>query len=190
VYEKIFILLPLVMVGICMAQAHQEVQFESSRLSKSGRQAYQKLLDARVFRLAGVDYGGAISGEVIALRALLKEKVAVQAFKSLVDKAEPEGGLYALLGLRLKDIATYQQAVEYYKPKPEPPERPSLFVQIRIPKGQVATQTGCVISMRNRKEVLSEIESGTYDKQLRAEVKVCCDTRHNNRVNRSARSNR
>ena len=162
---KIALLLILLCVG--QAQARQEPRFEISHLSKSGQHAYQKLLSAKVFRLGGVDYAGAISAEELALRALLKEKRAVDAFKTIEDEASPEGGLYGLLGLRLKDMASFRQAVEQYKLKGEPPERASQFDIIRIPKGQIATEEGCLLINKDRDEVLAEIESGAYDKQLK-----------------------
>jgi hypothetical protein len=169
--KRTLIVPALILLYVGLAQAQQEPKFEISHLTKSGQQAYKKLLSAKLFRLGGVDYAGLTSAEELALRGLLKEKRAVEALKTLVHEASPEGGLYGLLGLRLKEMASFQRAVEQYKLKGEPPERASQFDIIRIPKGQIATQEGCLLINKDRDEVLAEIESGAYDSQLKKKEK-------------------
>jgi hypothetical protein len=97
-------------------------EFDVAKLSDDGRNAYQKLLNVRLFAIGGVGFGAQTSTGELALHVLLNEKEATAALKSLVHDATPEGSLYGLLGLRLSNLAVFKVEVENYQ---EPPERNS-----------------------------------------------------------------
>ncbi len=137
-------------------------------MSETGRKAYEKLLNADIFRIGGVGEGGNTSEEELALHRLLREKQAIGALLSLFDQATPEGVLYALLGLRLKDADLFKSVVEKYKSLPEPSERMGAIVkEIKIPKGYVQTQAGCKVSSEERLKVVAQIEIGEFDETFK-----------------------
>ena len=151
------------------AQAQQKPEFDASRLSEAGRQAYRKLSGAIVFRLGAV-HAGQISAEERALITLLSEKEAVGALRSLVGNATPEGGLYGLLGLRAKDMESFRRQVELYKSQEGPPERalpPLRREDITIPRGHVVTQNESGFEIRPKEQIIGRIEDGEYDGMLR-----------------------
>ena len=168
--QSMLLLMPVAALSVALTQAGQQSRFDAKSLSESGRQAYQKLAEAKVFRLGGVGYAGETSDEERALRALLKESSVVEALESLVEAGSPEGGLYGLAGLRQIDKAAFRRAYGRYVVKEEPPERPSFLEEIRTPKGEVTTQTGCIVMAQGRKQIAAAIDSGRYDKLLRKGV--------------------
>jgi hypothetical protein len=106
----------------CIAQTTQSVDFKRAQLSSKGRIAYDRLRSACIFRVGGVGYGGETSEEELALYQLLEERQAVEALRSLVTAGSHEGGLYGLLGLRLRSKEEFSRAVEIYNARKELPE--------------------------------------------------------------------
>ena len=166
-------ILHLVVVAACMfplvAQAHRKPEFDDSRLSEAGRQAYQKLFGARVFRIGKV-YGSQISAEERALAVLLQEKEAVEALRSLISDASPEGGLYGLLGLRLKGVGAFEEEAIHYLSREGPPERalpPLKREDVVVPKGYVVTQNESGHEIRPKRYVVEAIGGGRYDEVFR-----------------------
>ncbi len=172
----------MAMLSVTFAQDTQQSRFEVASLSSAGQEAYQKLFKAEVFRIGGVGYAGDTSDEEIALHTLLKETAAVEALTSLVNSGSPEGSLYGLLGLRQQDRAAYRKAIEQLKAKGEPTERSSLFGVRKvsevsgkfviadegiIPKGEVVTQRGCIITYKQMQRVIAAIGAGSYDEALK-----------------------
>jgi hypothetical protein len=155
-------------LSFCVAHAAQNPKFEVERLSPKGRSAYQKLFSAEIFRVGGVGYSGETSEEELALYDLLDESDAVEALKSLVSNASYEGGLYGLLGLSITNVGKFNRAVEVYKSRGQPHERHiQSFAGLGVSKGQVATQSGCVIGADDWLKIVSNIQSGRYDGVLR-----------------------
>ena len=64
------------------------------------------------FALGGVGYAGVMSEGERTLREILKEADAPKRLASVLPNASAAGQLYALLGLRLRDRATYDRALE------------------------------------------------------------------------------
>ena len=87
----------------------QEKTFDESVLSDKGKQAYQTLLKVDLFALFGISYSGETSKGELALDDLLTEKESTNAFKSLIKNATPEGGLYALLGLKMLNCDCFKE---------------------------------------------------------------------------------
>lgn len=88
-----------------------------------------------------------------ALREVLKQADAVARLEALLPKASPAGKLYALLGLRIRDPAAYERALEKY----------------RSTDATVETARGCMLSRESFRELVKEIEGGQYDSFLARE---------------------
>src|SRR5687768_9885455 len=73
------------------------------------------LLQTTTFALGGVGYAGIMSEGERTLREILKESDAPKRLESMLPNASAAGQLYALLGLRLRDRAAYQRALEKYR---------------------------------------------------------------------------
>jgi len=158
----------------CIAQATPRVDFKRAQLSSKGRVAYDRLRSACIFRVGGVGWGGETSEEELALYQLLEERKAVEALRSLVIGGSYEGGLYGLLGLRLGSKKEFNRAVEIYNARKELPEwqTTSSFACFRATGDTVTTQSGCIISMESREEVVTGLRSGRYERLLTGKVRI------------------
>ncbi len=155
-------------LSLCFAHAARKSEFGVERLSPKGRAAYRKLFAADIFRVGGVGYSGETSGEELALYDLLDESCAAEALRSLVGEGSYEGGLYGLLGLSMTNVGEFNRAVEVYKSREQPPERRlQSFAGLEVPKGQVTTQSGCLVGADDWLKVVGNIQSGRYDSALR-----------------------
>lgn len=156
-------------LSVCVTYAAQKSDFNVDQLSPKGRAAYQKLFSADIFRVGGVGYSGETSKEELALYDLLAEKDAIEALKSLVSDGSYEGGLYGLLGLSITNVGEFNRAVEVYKSREQPPEREMSqpVAGLGPPKGKVTIQFGCIIEAEDWLKVVSNIQSGRYDRILR-----------------------
>jgi hypothetical protein len=146
----------------------QGTDFTVEQLSPKGRTAYTRLRSACVFRIGGVGYADETSEEELALYDLLEEQHAVEALKSLVAVGSYEGGLYGLLGLSLRDNTEFNQAVVIYKARNEKPEwqNTGSFKCFHVTGETVNTQSGCIGMTESRVKIVSDIESGKYDKLI------------------------
>lgn len=88
-----------------------------------------------------------------ALREVLKGPDAVARLESALPTASPAGQLYALLGLRLRDRAAYQRALEKY----------------RANDAKVQTMRGCILQKESFRDLVKQIEHGDYDSFLSRE---------------------
>ena len=88
-----------------------------------------------------------------ALREVLKQPDAVARLEALHPDATPAGKLYALLGLRIRDRAAYQRALEKYQST----------------DATVETARGCILSRESFRELMKEIEHGQYDSFIERE---------------------
>lgn len=135
----------------------QEKTFEESILSDKGKQAYQSLLKVDLFALFGIGYGGETSKGESALDDLLVEKESINALRSLVKNATPEGGLYALLGLKLLTCECLKEELENFKNLAETPARKGFGENIE--KGNVKRMAGCSGFQESRLKVAQDIEA-------------------------------
>jgi len=160
-------------LNVCVAQAAQKPDFDVQRFSAKGREAYQKLLSADIFRVGAVGYAGQTSVEELALYDLLEEKGAVEALKGLVRGGSYEGGLYGLLGLSITNVGEFNRAVEVYKSREPPSKRQTQsFAGLGVPAGHVTIQSGCIVSADDWLKVMARIQSGHYDRLLRRVANV------------------
>src|SRR6476661_9740584 len=104
------------------------------------------LESAGSFALGGIGVAGTMSSGERALREVLDHPNAVARLESLISSASPAGKLYALLGLRLRDRAAYERALE----------------KCRTVDAKVETARGCMLSQESFRDLLKEIERGQY----------------------------
>jgi hypothetical protein len=105
------------------------------------------------FALGGIGYAGVMSEGERALREILTETDAARRLENMLPGASPAGQLYALLGLRLRDQAAYQRALEKY----------------RANDAKVQTMRGCILQRESFRELVKQIERGDYDSFLARE---------------------
>jgi hypothetical protein len=111
------------------------------------------LQSAASFALGGIGAAGTMSSGERALREVLKKPDAVAQLEALLSNASPAGKLYALLGLRIRDRAAYERALE----------------KCRSTDAKVETARGCILSQESFRDLLKEIERGQYDTSLARE---------------------
>ena len=111
------------------------------------------LQNAGSFALGGIGVAGTMSAGERALREVLKTHDAVTRLEALLQSASPAGKLYALLGLRIRDRAAYERALE----------------KIRTTDTTVETARGCMLSRESFRDLVKEIERGQYDNFLERE---------------------
>ena len=99
------------------------------------------------FALGGVGVAGVMSQGERTLREILKESDAAVRLESMLRDASPAGRLYALLGLRRRDRAAYERALEKY----------------RANDAKVPTMRGCILQRESFHELVKQIERGEYD---------------------------
>ncbi|HSV63203.1 MAG TPA: hypothetical protein VLH83_07630 [Chthoniobacterales bacterium] len=105
------------------------------------------LQSAGSFALGGVGVAGTMSAGERALRDVLKKPDAVARLEAMIPNASPAGKLYALLGLKIRDRAAYERALE----------------KCRSTDAKVETARGCMLSQESFRDLLKEIERGQYD---------------------------
>ena len=162
-------LLVIVALLSVVSGASQSAEFRPEQLSPKGRVAFNTLVSACVFRIGGVGYSGSTSKEELALYDLLEDEQAIAALKSLAAKGSYEGGLYGLLGLSIRNHAEFNMAVPIYKARKERPARQTSSFECCYADGEeVMTQSGCNYGTESRDKVVTDIQSGHFDKLLSA----------------------
>lgn len=111
------------------------------------------LRKAGSFALGGVGVAGTMSEGERALRGVLKEPDAIGRLESVLPNASAAGQLYALLGLRLRDRAAYQRALEKHGAN----------------DAKVQTMRGCILQTESFRDLIKQIEHGDYDSFLARE---------------------
>jgi hypothetical protein len=105
------------------------------------------------FALGGVGVAGSMSEGERALREVLKEADSIARLENALPNATPAGQLYALLGLRGRDRAAYQRALEKYGGT----------------NATVQTMRGCILQKESFRDLIKQIEHGDYDSFLSRE---------------------
>jgi len=113
-------------------------------------EAETRLESAGSFALGGIGVAGTMSAGERALREILKKADAVTQLQAMLPTASPAGKLYALLGLRIRDHAAYERALE----------------KCRTTDANVETARGCILSHESFRDLVKEIEKGQYDNFL------------------------
>lgn len=134
----------------------------SSRLRNlEGDRAYQQLLHAKIFNFGGVGWAPMITREEKAFHALLRSSNRTELLKRLLEKANPEGQLYALYGLYLEDADAFKKEAETLEQNDGPPARWEGLVFIE--KSKVRTGEGCILSREDMRAVIQRIAKGEFD---------------------------
>jgi hypothetical protein len=121
--------------------------------AQEGSNAETALSKTSSFALGGVGVAGTMSAGERALREVLKDPDAVAQLQRLLQDASPAGQLYALLGLRMRDRAAYEQALG----------------KCRSIDAKVETMRGCMLGHEPFRDLVKEIEKGNYDSSLARE---------------------
>lgn len=111
------------------------------------------LRKTELFALGGIGVAGSMSEGERALREVLKESDLAARLEKLLSDASPAGQLYALLGLRLRDRAAYERALQ----------------KLRTTDAKVQTARGCILQQESFRDLVKEIERGQYDNFLARE---------------------
>jgi hypothetical protein len=127
--------------------------FVLAALRPAGAEMEGGLQSVGSFALGGIGVAGTMSSGERALREILKNHDAVARLEALLSSASPAGKLYALLGLRIRDRAAYERALE----------------KIRATDATVETARGCILSREPFRDLVKEIERGQYDSFLERE---------------------
>ena len=114
------------------------------------------LRKTETFALGGIGYAGIMSEGERTLREILKEPDPARRLERVLPDASPAGRLYALLGLRVRDRAAYQRALEKY----------------RTNSAKVQTMRGCILQQESFGKLVTLIEHGDYDSVLEREWPV------------------
>lgn len=127
------------------------VQAEASfELTDSGQKAFSKLLTAtNFFALGGIAVDGHISGGEQALIELLKEPIGEKDLIFLTTNGTSAGSLYALLGLKFKNLVLYKKQIELVKAQ---------YVLVEVEFG-----AGCMFYRVQRAALIGAIDSGSFD---------------------------
>jgi hypothetical protein len=107
---------------------------------------YEALTAVTTFAIGGVGVAGTISSGETDFRALLKEPDVVEKCQKLLTDATPEGQMYGLLGLKLKDETAFVAALPKYKGS----------------KTTLREMAGCMMGTITMGELAARIEKGSY----------------------------
>lgn len=107
---------------------------------------YEALSAVTTFSIGGVGVAGTISPMEKDFRALLMEPDAVMKCQKLCTEATPEGKMYGLLGLKLKDEAAFTAALANFKDS----------------KTSLREQSGCIMGTTTMGELAANIAKGSY----------------------------
>lgn len=103
--------------------------------------------------MGGVGVAGTMSAGERALREVLQQPDAVARLETMLASASPAAKLYVLVGLRLRDHAAYERALE----------------KCREIDAKVETARGCILMHESFRDLVKEIERGQYDSFLARE---------------------
>jgi len=135
------LILAVVSAAVLVFGATNQVEAAESGATEAG------LEKASMFALGGIGVAGTMSSGERALREILEKPNAVAQLERLLTSATPAGRLYALLGLRMKDRAAYDQTIQ----------------KLKSSDVKVETARGCMLSQDPFADLVKEIERGQYD---------------------------
>jgi hypothetical protein len=140
-------------------------EYGLSRQQKIDR-AYQQLLHAKIFNLGGYGFGMTISPEELAFHTLLESSNSTALLKKLLQEANPEGQMYSLYSLYLKEPEAFKSELERLKAEDGPPERWEEMTFIE--KGKIRTAVGCFLLRQDRQALIIAIASGEFDQAFKS----------------------
>lgn len=90
-------------------------EFDVKTMNYKGQQAFQDLLTTKTFTLQSFGAAAAPFHSTERLADLLREKEAERALQLVAKKANPEGQIYALIGLQILKSKSFEQYFEDFK---------------------------------------------------------------------------
>jgi hypothetical protein len=117
--------------------------------------AFKRVASARYFAFGGIGFAGITSEEELAFREIMASKSAGVDLLRLLKVGNGEGKCYALVGLRLKDRAAFE-------------EQAKTLANLRK---EVETVGGCLVTKQSLSAVVARIQAGAYDQWIQPDVK-------------------
>jgi len=102
------------------------------------------------FAMGGVGVVGSMAAGERALRDILNQPNATARLEKMIPDASPAAQLYALVGLRDRDRAAFQRALE----------------KVRGNTAAVPTLRGCIMQTEKFGDLVQQIEEGKFDSYL------------------------
>lgn len=118
--------------------------------------AVEKLAKTPLFAFGGIGFAGTTSDGEIAFHKVFASESAEGDFLHLLKSGNSQANCYALVGLRLKNRAVYQEQV-------------TAFISS---KRVVQTCAGCVMAKLPMSSVVAGIQRGDYDDQASAKLRT------------------
>jgi hypothetical protein len=165
--SKSFLSRLVLTLAVVVCPAIARAQDYSMRIRNTpAAQAYVQLRQASMFSLGGVGYAAMLTAEEKAFHVILNSPIAIPQFQRLLKEATPEGQLYAVYGLYLKDPQLFQPAAARLKLDGDPPARSEKF--IFRGKGKIRFGNGCVMYDSDRNEIIERMAKGEFDQAFKA----------------------
>lgn len=114
--------------------------------------AVKTLTEIPLFAFGGIGVAGLTSNGETAFHSVFDAKTAEADFQQILKTGTPQAQCYALVGLRLKDRAAFDEQVKPFA----------------VSKKQVDTCAGCAPATLPMYSVVANIQHGAYDSQATA----------------------
>ena len=121
----------------------------------AGDDAFKRVAGSKLFAFGGIGIVGTTSEGEIAFREVMAPNSAASDMERLLKAGNAQAQCYALVGLRLKQRAAFDEKVK-------------AFTDSRV---IVETAAGCMLSKRPMSSVVEEIRKGNYDQIAQRELR-------------------
>jgi hypothetical protein len=158
-------LICLLVTACCSSIAHAQ-GYDSQVRSRVADLAFRTLSGAKIFNLGGIGIVLTITEEEKAFRVLLDTADSNRLFKRLLSEASPEGQIYALFDLYLRDPDAFKSEAERLKLDDGPPERWEGLIYLE--KGKIRFGSGCQLGWQERKMLIARMEQGGFDQAFKS----------------------
>ena len=138
----------------------------SSIRERTIEHAYRQLLQAKIFNLGGYGFAMTISPEERAFHTLLESPNSIELLKKLLREANPEGQMFSLYGLYLKEPELFKAELGRLKFEDGPGGR--WEEMIFVDKGKIRTAEGCMLFQQDRQVLITRIANGEFDQAFKS----------------------
>jgi len=111
--------------------------------------ASKTLAEIPLFAFGGIGVAGTTSNGEVAFHNVLASENAAADFAQILKTGTPQAQCYALVGLRLKDRAAFDEQIKHFVSS----------------KQEVQTCAGCMMSKQPMSSVVANIKKGSFDDQ-------------------------
>lgn len=126
--------------------------FTSSAMWAGDKAAAKTLAEIPLFAFGGIGIAGTTSNGEVAFNNVFASENAAADFAQILKTGTAQAQCYALVGLRLKDRATFDEQVKHFASS----------------KQEVQTCAGCMMSKQPMSSVVANIQNGTFDDRGKA----------------------